>query len=282
MVNDNSFTDLRQSDNYASYIKNIGWEADKFQNVYIYLKKFLFWKFIKIQRPQNINLEKLNSYLIKYYRFSTVYIEPSDERQRRQLLELGYSEYNSPFLPSKTVCINLTQSDEEMLKAMHYKTRYNINHYFKEKNRRFKIGKTVNIEKFAYFWQSCAKERGMFLSQKKEITALYNAFKNNSKIYYAGNNYENWLAAIFTVSTGEITYYMYAASTKVGKKGYAPTVLAWEALTSAKKENKKIFDFEGIYDDRYPLKSWKGFTRFKRSFGGKEIEYPGCLTKIIF
>jgi lipid II:glycine glycyltransferase (peptidoglycan interpeptide bridge formation enzyme) len=197
---------------------------------------------------------------------------------------------------------------------MHYKTRYNIKHYNKsktlnsnDKNWGFKVSKTEDIEKFADFWQKCARQRGMFLSQKEEIKAIYNAFGKNAVIhvasyrhiewneesqkqnmrsgvekYFPQDDDENWLAAVLRISTKDVSYYMYAAASSEGKKLFAPTIVAWNAIKSAKNEGKKVFDFEGIFDERFPLKSWKGFTRFKRGFGGKEIEYPGCVSKIIF
>ena len=67
-----------------------------------------------------------------------------------------------------------------------------------------------------------------------------------------------------------------------GKKLFVPTALTWEAIISAKKEGKKVFDFEGIYDERVPNKKWLGFTHFKKSFGGDVVEYPGCFVKINF
>jgi lipid II:glycine glycyltransferase (peptidoglycan interpeptide bridge formation enzyme) len=81
------------------------------------------------------------------------------------------------------------------------------------------------------------------------------------------------LGGVLAVSTKDISYYMYAASTISGNKSFAPTLLAWEAIKYARSEGKKIFDFEGIYDERYPLKNWKGFSRFKKSFGGKQVEF---------
>jgi lipid II:glycine glycyltransferase (peptidoglycan interpeptide bridge formation enzyme) len=72
---------------------------------------------------------------------------------------------------------------------------------------------------------------------------------------------------------------MYAASSKKGKKLYAPTLNTWEAIRLSKKKGSSIYDFEGIYDSRFPLKTWRGFTRFKKSFGGKEIKYPGAFVK---
>ena len=73
---------------------------------------------------------------------------------------------------------------------------------------------------------------------------------------------------------------MYAASTTNGKQLFVPTMLVWEAIKLGKKLGKKYFDFEGIYDERFPLKAWKGFTRFKQSFGGKEVVFPGTLRKL--
>ena len=61
---------------------------------------------------------------------------------------------------------------------------------------------------------------------------------------------------------------------------YAP-VEKFDTEKERKKEGKKVFDFEGIYDERFPLISWKGFTRFKKGFGGIEVEYPGTLREII-
>jgi lipid II:glycine glycyltransferase (peptidoglycan interpeptide bridge formation enzyme) len=73
---------------------------------------------------------------------------------------------------------------------------------------------------------------------------------------------------------------MYACSTKQANKLSAPSLLVWEGVKLAKKKGCKVFDFEGIYDERYKAtKSWKGFTRFKMGFGGKVITYPPTLVK---
>jgi lipid II:glycine glycyltransferase (peptidoglycan interpeptide bridge formation enzyme) len=65
-------------------------------------------------------------------------------------------------------------------------------------------------------------------------------------------------------------------ATKKGKKLFAPTLLVWEALKVSKKRKMKYFDFIGVWDERTPRKNteWKGFTKFKEGFGGKELYYP--------
>ncbi len=271
--------DLRQTGGYAQYMKTLGWDVDEFKQIYIYSKKLFFWRFVKIQRPKSGSDCQLVRYLERHYRRSTIYIEPDNSIQYTNYIGCGFRKYSSPFLPSRTIRIELERSEDQLLRDMHYKTRYNIK---KIKNNKFQVAGTDDIKTFAEFWQECAVRRGMFLSQKREIISLYNAFSKGSSIHVAFNDDRNWLAALLRISTEDISYYMYAASTAEGKALYAPTILAWEAIRSAKKEGKRIFDFEGIYDERFPLKSWKGFSRFKKGFGGKEVEYPASLRKIVF
>jgi lipid II:glycine glycyltransferase (peptidoglycan interpeptide bridge formation enzyme) len=67
-----------------------------------------------------------------------------------------------------------------------------------------------------------------------------------------------------------------------GRSTLSQYTLLWNGILWAKKNGYKIFDFEGIFDPRFPDKNWKGFTHFKRSFGGEEVIYPGCYTKLRF
>ena len=73
---------------------------------------------------------------------------------------------------------------------------------------------------------------------------------------------------------------MYAASSDSGNKNFAPTLLVWEAILLAKKLKLKAFDFEGIYDERFPkaAESWKGFTKFKEGFGGEKVVFMENFT----
>lgn len=297
--------DFRQTPEYAKYMESIGWIVKRKNGVNYFIKKFpLIGAFIKIQRPEKIDINCIHELIHEYKAFKII-IEPKNSYSKpviKLIKRYGYSQNRSPFVPTKTIHIDLRKSERQLLSEMHYKTRYNIKK--SSQNLSIKTQISNDIEKFSEFWQMCAiKQRGMFLSQKRLITKLYKAFGKKAYLLLVFNllrNKEGYsvipkinlepnmfdkeipgriLSAILMVRTKDVAYYTYAASTKEGKKLFAPTLNVWEAIRLAKKLGCKIFDFEGIYDDRFPLKSWLGFTRFKKSFGGREIKYPGAFVK---
>ena len=91
-----------------------------------------------------------------------------------------------------------------------------------------------------------------------------------------------WIAGTIVLIAGRVAYYYYAFTAKEGRKTLAQYGLVWEAIRKAKKRGCRIFDFEGIYDKRFPMKPWHGFSHFKKSFSGKEVDYPGCWKKSRF
>jgi lipid II:glycine glycyltransferase (peptidoglycan interpeptide bridge formation enzyme) len=58
----------------------------------------------------------------------------------------------------------------------------------------------------------------------------------------------------------------------------APHLLQWEQIKYAKAQGCQNYDFWGIVNEHTKDKrgsSWEGFTRFKRGFGGQEVNYVG-------
>ncbi len=267
--------DIRQSDEWASYLKSIGWNVDNVNGTYIYSKKVpILGSVTKIQRAgKGLDLEKLEKILKKRRTFG-VYVEPVNLSERGYYVSNGFRD-GKPSLPSKTIIFDLRKTQKELLSEMHYKVRYNIR---LAKRKGVEVIESDDIELFSDIWHKAARKRKMFLSQKKEIMAMREAFHGRSNLLL-GYFSKVLLSGIMIVSSNTTTHYMYAGSTEMGKKLHAPTLMVWESIIAAKRFGSKIFDFEGIYDERFPLNDWKGFTRFKKSFGGHEIEYPIPLRK---
>ena len=62
----------------------------------------------------------------------------------------------------------------------------------------------------------------------------------------------------------------------------APQSLHWQAIQDAKAQGYALYDLNGIKPANRTLhknakeQQWEGLTRFKKSFGGKEINYIGA------
>lgn len=268
--------DLRQSSEYAKYLESINWKVEKIDNTYIYLKRIplLGW-YAKIQRPVTLNNKIINFIEKKYHPFQFS-VEPLDVNQTKLLEGLGFKLSNSPSLSTKTLAIDLAKSEDELLKSFSQKTRYNIK--LSQKNN-IQIIESKNILDFTNFWRkNFEKSRFPFFSQQKNIVTMQKAFEKKSHILLAKKGNEI-VSALFILIHDKTAYYMYAASNDKGRKNFAPTLLTWSAILLAKKKSIKVFDFDGIYDERFPIKTWLGFTKFKKGFNGKEIEYSGAFVK---
>ena len=86
------------------------------------------------------------------------------------------------------------------------------------------------------------------------------------------------IAANIVVIFGNRATYLHGATSSEHREVMAPHLLQWEQIKYAKSQGCAEYDFWGIVNERTldrRGKSWEGFTRFKRGFGGREINYVG-------
>jgi lipid II:glycine glycyltransferase (peptidoglycan interpeptide bridge formation enzyme) len=265
-------TDLRQSSQYGRYMKQIGWQVEQLDGGQAFTKKIpLLGAFIKIQRPEKIPFSKIEK-LAKKHRTFCVKIEPCNHGDTEKLRKHGYKEDKSPYAPPKTLQIDLTFPEKEILSQMKKDARYSIRKAKKNKLRLIK----VSLKTFHRAWKK-HNYRRLWIPPLKWLQALKNSF---GKDFFQLTINDPPAAGIILLKHDQTMYYYYAFSSREGQKLFAPYFLVWEGIKLAKKEVCQIFDFEGIEDPRFKsTKSWRGFTHFKKSFGGKEIEYPGSFKK---
>ena len=180
--------------------------------------------------------------------------------------------------PAKTIILDLAKTEEELLRAMHQKTRYNIR-LAERKGVKIRIVDSSNFAPdFEKFWEIM------------EETVRRDTFRLHSKEHYRGmlqiNNdfvklliaeYEGKIIAgnILTFF-GDTATYVHGASGNEFRNLMAPYALQWQTIKSARKKGFKYYDFYGVDEDK-----WPGVTRFKKGFGGEEISYPGTFDFIL-
>lgn len=269
--------DIRQTPEYAKYLSRIGWKVETINEINYFIKKFsIIGSVLKIQRPETINYELIKQLTNKYRSFQII-IEPNLSTNHLLLTSAGFKLSNSPYLPTKTLQLDLTKSKNQLLKEMKKDCRYAI------KKSVYSVPCTMNsVENFRDEWKKAVGWKH-YVPPLSHLVALKKSFNEKCSflVCYHDSNHSNKEivgGAIFLMGH-EIGYYWQAFTNKEGRKAWAQYKIVWEGILWAKKMGAKVFDFEGIYDKRFPNKSWLGFTHFKKSFGGIEIFYPGTFVK---
>lgn len=174
--------------------------------------------------------------------------------------------------PKKTLLLDLSKSEEELLKLMSQKTRYNIR--LAEKKGVKIIAGTGSAKDFSEFWRLMSKtsERDAFrLHSAAHYQNLISADNSGGKIklFFAAIDGKNIATGLFCFFGDRVTY-MHGASDNEARNLMSPHLLQWEVISRAQKEGYKYYDFYGIDE-----KKWPGVTRFKLGFGGFVKEYSG-------
>ncbi len=260
--------DIRQTKEYAKFLQKLGWQIKRIEEIYFFQKKILpFLRIIKIQRPEKINMSHIKK-LQKTKGIINIIIEPKNNSQAKKIISLGFKKTN-PYLPSKTLILDLRKKD--LHSALKKDCKYAI-----KKTKNFKIEKAEdNIKLFRHLWKKSVKLK-RFVPSLKNLETLYQSFGKKA-LFLLYKKDKAYSGAIFLRSQ-KVTYYWYAFTNPKARKKLVQYQIVWQGINWAKNEGCKYFDFEGIYDPRFPNKNWLGFTHFKKSFGGAEKTYPGAFS----
>jgi lipid II:glycine glycyltransferase (peptidoglycan interpeptide bridge formation enzyme) len=266
--------DIRQSPKYAKYLSSLGWQVDRLSNNFYYTKKIPFLgSVLKLQRPQKVILEDIKK-LARVNKAFRIIVEPSSQKQAGALKDNGYKKSSNPYLPTKTLTLDLTKSSLVIMKGFKKDARYCLR---KVKNIKPAKITVKDMDGFSNSWKS-AVSLNRYVPPTSQLTSLKKTFNNDCLVLAINGNSGFDSGAIFLFHDKKV-YYWQAFTGKAGRKKLHQYKIIWEGILWAKKKRAAIFDFEGIYDERFPNKSWRGFTHFKESFGGKPIQYPGAFIK---
>ncbi|OGY26624.1 MAG: hypothetical protein A2Z24_02275 [Candidatus Woykebacteria bacterium RBG_16_44_10] len=282
----NNPVDIRQSDLWAKYLQELGWQAEKLNpNLFAYVKKIpIFGSLIKVPRvPLPLPFKEIDQLAASenaiFVKFEPA-IEMKDPAANKTLSLLkahGFWQERWSLSPTKTIFVDLTKSEDVLLKEMEKDTRYNVR---LATRRGVGVKQTDDFKQFKDLYFATAR-RKKFWPAKKELEVLWKVFSKERAASILTTFYqEKPLASTLLIDSNKAGHYQHAASTDQHREVMAPYLLLWEAMRFLKKKGCSILDLEGVYDQRIPsTKGWKGFTLFKKGFGGREVEYLGSFTK---
>jgi lipid II:glycine glycyltransferase (peptidoglycan interpeptide bridge formation enzyme) len=186
-----------------------------------------------------------------------------------------------PLFKKKTIILDLTKPEEELLKAMHPKGRYNIK-VAKRHNVRVRV--SVSDRDYAKYMDlmfgGTAQRQKIYAHEPKYHLQMWSVLQpaGMAKLFCA--EYKDQIIACALIFCFKDTiYYAYGASALEHKEVMPQTLLLWEIMRWGKAHNYHYFDMWGAEEG-------KGFSRFKEQFGGEMMELVGTydlpVNKIVY
>ena len=189
--------------------------------------------------------------------------------------------------PQRTIVVDLNGSEDDWLKRMKSKTRYNIRLAMKKD---IKIVQSDDIETFYELMMDTSERDNFGVHSKKYYQLAFKAFEENKNValllaYYQ----EEPLAGLMVFKSGERSWYFYGASNNKERNRMPTYLLQFEAMKWAKSHGCKMYDLWGVPDEdedvleaEFDKRSdglW-GVYRFKRGFGGEIVRAAPALDRI--
>lgn len=175
--------------------------------------------------------------------------------------------------------LDLSPSEEELLKNMHQKTRYNIKVALK-KGVQVSIDNTEqSLKDYLKLYFETTRRQEYFGHNAHYHTKVYETFLKTGQVKFAIARFNNipltaWMLLLFR----DKLYYPYGGSSHLHRDVMASNLVAWEAIKFGKAVGAREFDMWGaLGPDADPKDSWYGFHKFKMGYGGQLQEYLGSF-----
>jgi len=213
-----------------------------------------------------------------------VKLEPNILKSKKpiELLKQNGAVVGKTLFTPTTFWIDLTPSEEDLIKSFQPKTRYNI---------RLAQRKGVSVQEdnsdeafdaYIKLTRETVERQGFYAHTEKYHRLMWKTLhtdmiqKNKKPIArllvarYEKEIITTWIVFVWK----DFLYYPYGASSNKHKKVMANNLVMWEAIKYGKNLGLKTFDLWG-------REIGKGFTRFKEGYRPKVVEFVGTWDLVI-
>lgn len=171
--------------------------------------------------------------------------------------------------------LDVSSSEEELLRKMRKTTRYLIRRAGKEEIEISKGCQSEDLENFIKLYDETARRQNFVAFSRNYLEKELKAFKeDNQALVFLAKYRGKFISGAVIVFCGQSAFYHQGASLLKYPKVPAPYLLQWEIIKEAKKRNLRYYNFWGVSPENKPKHPWAGPSLFKKGFGGFSEE---CL-----
>ena len=206
-----------------------------------------------------------------------------------QLSASGFRPSQQTIQPPRTVHIDLRDSEEQILKRMKSKTRYNIR-LAERKGVQVREGTTADVDTFNRLMAVTAERDAFGIRSPEYYARAYGLLADQGMaVLFVASCEGQPVAGLMAFACGQRAWYMYGASSDEHRDKMPNYVLQWAAIRWAKARGCHTYDLHGVpdHEEKVLEESFAGRSdglwgvyRFKRGFGGQLVRYVGAFDYI--
>lgn len=220
-----------------------------------------------------------------------IQLEPNVEKGKTKYNFKNLKTSAHPLFTRYNFILDLTQSEDELLKNMQPKTRYNIRLAQKKGVKVTEDNSDDGFNEYLKLTEETTRRQRFYAHTPSYHRLMWETFKNTQNkgadnfsphlflATYQGKVLTAWLLFVLD----DTLYYPYGASTSENREVMASNLMMWEVIRFGKKMGLKKFDMWGAANvaDPKPDDIYFGFHRFKQGYGPRHVEYVGSYDLVI-
>ncbi|GAC1467219.1 MAG: peptidoglycan bridge formation glycyltransferase FemA/FemB family protein [Ktedonobacteraceae bacterium] len=179
--------------------------------------------------------------------------------------------------PLRTIILDITPDETTLLAQMKEKWRYNVR-LAGRKGVTIRVAETIEDVQAWYALLETTGERDQFgihtLAYYIQVWRTFTPVDTIRLLLAEFNG--RLLAGIFVSVFARQAIYLYGASSNEQRQLMPNYLLQWEAIRWAKSRGAYSYDFWGIPETEAEDEAMVGVYRFKRGWGGRVVQFPGC------
>jgi lipid II:glycine glycyltransferase (peptidoglycan interpeptide bridge formation enzyme) len=198
--------------------------------------------------------------------------------------DIGVKTSHHPLFTKHTFVLDLTKSEDELLSAMHNKTRYNIKIAQKHTVQVKEDNSKEAFDEYLKLNEETTKRQGFYAHTSSYHKRMWENLHpaGIAKLWTA--RYNNTVVAAWILFVWNKTlYYPYGTSSREHRNVMAPYLLLWNIIKWAKEQKLTSFDLWGALGEHPDEKDpFYGFHKFKSGFSPTLVTFQGSFDIVIF
>lgn len=216
--------------------------------------------------------------------------EPDSAEAAAQLVSHGFRPAAQTIQPRRSIIIDISGTEAEVLAQMKQKTRYNLKLATKKEVQISSKDKERNLADFNALMRATGARDGFGVHAASYYQTAYELFQPRGQCELFMAEFQGQpLAGVMAFALGQRAWYFYGASSNAERQRMAPYLVQWAAIQWARERGATEYDLWGVPDaDEATLEAqfetrhdglW-GVYRFKRGWGGQLARTVGAWDKV--